>query len=192
MGIEKDCEISILKQERSKIKEIVRTEIAEIRDIKNALSNLTFNSSSSNEVDLKQVIGKKDKTIEKLRREVRSKLSLVKEIQVKLLTLEKSSKKSNMQLRENTEDLQDENRKLMRLQNDLRLDLDEKILDQENYKKRELYTERKYRKIKEENIELSNKLLENEEDLEAIMEKYKAAVDLVSKYQLTIEEMDML
>ena len=78
------------------------------------------------------------------------------------------------------------------LQNDLRLDLDEKILDQENYKKRELYTERKYRKIKEENIELSNKLLENEEDLEAIMEKYKAAVDLVSKYQLTIEEMDML
>jgi len=143
-------------------------------------------------VDLKQVISKKDKTIEKLRREVRSKISLVKEIQVKLLTLEKSSKKSNMQLRENIEDLQDENRKLMRLQNDLRLDLDEKILDQENYKKRELYTERKYRKIKEENIELSNKLLENEEDLEAIMEKYKAAVDLVSKYQLTIEEMDML
>ena len=50
--IEKDCEISILKQERSKIKEIVRTEIAEIRDIKNALSNLTFNSSSSNEETL--------------------------------------------------------------------------------------------------------------------------------------------
>ena len=50
--IEKDCEISILKQERSKIKEIVRTEIAEIRDIKNALSNLTFNSSPSNEETL--------------------------------------------------------------------------------------------------------------------------------------------
>ena len=65
-------------------------------------------------MDLKQVISKKDKTIEKLRREVRSKISLVKEIQVKLLTLEKSSKKSNMQLRENIEDLQDENRKLMR------------------------------------------------------------------------------
>ena len=44
----------------------------------------------------------------------------------------------------------------------------------------------------EENKELSNKLLENEEDLEAIMEKYKAAVDLVSKYQSTIEEMDIL
>ena len=65
-------------------------------------------------MDLKQVISKKDKTIEKLRREVRSKISLVKEIQVKLLTLEKSSKKSNMQLRENIEDLQDENRKLIR------------------------------------------------------------------------------
>ena len=65
-------------------------------------------------MDLKQVISKKDKTIEKLRREVRSKISQVKEIQVKLLTLEKSSKKSNMQLRENIEDLQDENRKLMR------------------------------------------------------------------------------
>ena len=45
--IEKDCEISILKQERSKIKEIVRTEMAEIRDIKNALSKL--NSRVSNE-----------------------------------------------------------------------------------------------------------------------------------------------
>ena len=67
--------------------------------------------------DLKQIICKKDKTIEKLRREVRSKISLVKEIQVKLLTLEKSektSKKSNLQLRENIEDLQDENRKLIR------------------------------------------------------------------------------
>ena len=48
------------------------------------------------------------------------------------------------------------------LQNDLRLDLDEKILDQENYKKRELYTERKYRKIKEENIELSNNSLQKD------------------------------
>ena len=45
--IEKDCEISILKQERSKIKEIVRTEMAEITDIKNALSKL--NSRVSNE-----------------------------------------------------------------------------------------------------------------------------------------------
>ena len=45
--IEKDCEISILKQERSKIKEIVRTEMAEITDIKNALSKL--NSRASNE-----------------------------------------------------------------------------------------------------------------------------------------------
>ena len=65
-------------------------------------------------MDLKQVISKKDKTIEKLRREVRSKISVIKEIQVKLLTLEKSSKRSNMQLRENIEDLQDENRKLIR------------------------------------------------------------------------------
>ena len=78
------------------------------------------------------------------------------------------------------------------VQNDLRLDLDEKILDQENSKRREKYTEKKYRQIMEENTELSNKLLENEEDLEAIMEKYKAAVDLVSKYQSTIEEMDIL
>ena len=47
--IEKDREISILKQERSKIKEIVGTEMAEIRDIRNALSKLTFNSRPSNE-----------------------------------------------------------------------------------------------------------------------------------------------
>ena len=47
--IEKDGEISVLKQERSKIKEIVRTEMAEIREIKNALSKLSFNSSPSNE-----------------------------------------------------------------------------------------------------------------------------------------------
>ena len=46
---EKDCEISSLKQERSKMKEIVRTEMTEIRDIKNALSKLSFNSSPSNE-----------------------------------------------------------------------------------------------------------------------------------------------
>ena len=46
---EKDLEISILKQERSKMKEIVRTEISEIRDIKTALSKLSFNSSPSNE-----------------------------------------------------------------------------------------------------------------------------------------------
>ena len=78
------------------------------------------------------------------------------------------------------------------LQNDLRLDLEEKILDQENSKRRELCTHKNYRKLMEENKELSNKLLENEEDLEAIMEKYKAAVDLVSKYQSTIEEMDIL
>ena len=78
------------------------------------------------------------------------------------------------------------------LQSDLRLDLDEKILDQENCKRREKYREKKYRQVMEENTELSNKLLENEEDLEAIMEKYKAAVDLVSKYQSTIEEMDIL
>ena len=76
------------------------------------------------------------------------------------------------------------------LQSDLRLDLDEKILDQENCKRREKYREKKYRQVMEENTELSNKLLENEEDLEAIMVKYKAAVDLVSKYQSTIEEMD--
>ena len=47
--IEKEGEISILKQERSKIKEIVRTEMSEIREIKNALSKLSFNSSPSNE-----------------------------------------------------------------------------------------------------------------------------------------------
>ena len=47
--IKKDCEISLLKKERSKMKEIVNTEIAEIRDIKNALSQLSLNSSPSNE-----------------------------------------------------------------------------------------------------------------------------------------------
>ena len=48
--IEKDCEIAFLKQERSKMKEIVRTEMAEIQDIKTVLSKLAaFNSSSSNE-----------------------------------------------------------------------------------------------------------------------------------------------
>ena len=78
------------------------------------------------------------------------------------------------------------------LQSDLRMDLDEKILDYENSKRSEKYSEKKYRQVMEENTELSNKLLENEEDLEAIMVKYKAAVDLVSKYQATIEEMDIL
>ena len=78
------------------------------------------------------------------------------------------------------------------LQSDLRMDLDEKILDYENSKRSEKYSEKKYRQVMEENTELSNKLLENEEDLKAIMVKYKAAVDLVSKYQATIEEMDTL
>ena len=48
--IEKDCEIAFLKQERSKMKEIVRTEMAEIQDIKTVLSKLVeFHSSPSNE-----------------------------------------------------------------------------------------------------------------------------------------------
>ena len=50
--------------------------------------------------------------IERLRREVRSKTLLIKEIQVKLSKLEKNSKKSNLQFRDRIEDLQDENRKL--------------------------------------------------------------------------------
>ena len=77
-------------------------------------------------------------------------------------------------------------------QNDLKMDLDEKILDYENSKRREKCTEKKYRKVLEENSELSNKLLENEEDLETIMEKYKTTVELVSQYQATIEEMESL
>ena len=79
-----------------------------------------------------------------------------------------------------------------RSQNDLEIDLDEKILEYENSKRREKCTEKKYRKVMGENSELTNKLLENEEDLEAIMEKYKTTVGLVSQYQSTIEEMECL
>lgn len=60
------------------------------------------------------MISEKDKIIERLRREVRSKTFQIKEIQVKLSKLEKTSKKSNLQFRDNIEDLQDENRKLKR------------------------------------------------------------------------------
>ena len=60
------------------------------------------------------MISEKDKIIERLRREVRSKTFQIKEIQVKLSKLEKTSKKSNLQFRDNIEDLLDENRKLKR------------------------------------------------------------------------------
>ena len=78
------------------------------------------------------------------------------------------------------------------LQNEIKIDLDEKILEYENSRRREKYNEKKYRKVLEENSELTNKLLENEEDLEAIMEKYKKTVELVSQYQDTVEQMERL
>ena len=78
------------------------------------------------------------------------------------------------------------------LQHDTKLDLDEKILEYEHSKIREEHTEKKYRMAMGEITELTNKLLENEEDLETIMEKYKTTVDLVSKYQTTIEDLERM
>jgi len=131
-----------------------------------------------------------DKLIEKLRRDLKKKGWLLKDAQLYISKLErkKENKSELNKLRDKIENLEDEKHHLLKLKKELLLDLEEVKLEKKNCENREKILERKYKDKMDENLSLSNQLIENEENFDDMILKYKTSINSISQYQRIIED----
>ena len=195
---QKDCEIENLQNsvklekmtvnecfiEKENIKDLVRSQLNELKQIKVDLLKL---SEEESKTSIKET---ESKVVDKLRKDLRKKSCLLKDAQVYISKLErrKDLKPEVNLLKDKIESLEDEKRYLMKVKRELEDDLVEIKLEKENIAKREQLMERKYKEKAEENLALTQQLSENEESIEEIMGKYKSVINSISKYQKTIED----
>ena len=197
---QKDCEIENLQNsvkmekmnmnecsiEKENIKDLVRSQLNELKQIKLDLLKL---SEEGSKID-KAIKETESKVVDKLRKDLRKKSCLLKDAQVYISKLErrKDLKPEVNLLKDKIESLEDEKRYLTKVKRELEDDLVEIKLEKENIAKREQLMEKKYKEKAEENLALTQQLSENEESIEEIMSKYKSVINSISKYQKTIED----
>ena len=141
-----------------------------IQSIQSSYENLKFDTDH-------------DKLIEKLRRDLKKKGCLLKDAQLYISKLErkKENKSELNKLRDKIENLEDEKHHLLKLKKELLLDLEEVKLEKKNCEKREKILERKYKDKMDENLSLSNQLIENEENFDDMILKYKTSINSIRK-----------
>ena len=141
-----------------------------IQSIQSSYENLKFDTNH-------------DKLIEKLRRDLKKKGCLLKDAQLYISKLErkKENKCELNKLRDKIENLEDEKHHLLKLKKELLLDLEEVKLEKKNSEKREKILERKYKDKMDENLSLSNQLIENEENFDDMILKYKTSINSIRK-----------
>ena len=198
---QKDCEIQNLQncvklekmnfiecsKEKESIEDLVRSQLNELKQIKVDLLKLLEEGNKTDAISIKEA---ESKVVDKLRKDLRKKSCLLRDAQLYISKLEKRKdvKPEINMLKDKIESLEDEKRYLTKVKREFEDDLTEIRLEKENFVQRERLMEKKYKEKAEENLTLTQQLIENEESIEEIMSKYKSVINSISKYQKTIED----
>ena len=171
-------------KEKESIKDLVKSQLYELKQIKADLLKLLEEGNKTDATLNRETV------VDKLRKDLRKKSCLLKDAQLYISKLEKRKdvKPEINLLKDKIESLEDEKRYLMKVKREFEDDLIEIRLEKENCVQREMLMEKKYREKAEENLTLTQQLIENEESIEEIMSKYKSVINSISKYQKTIED----
>ena len=184
---EKDSLRTVIKSQIEELK-LIKEELLLFQRLKEGKQNSTndgqsgIHSIQSSYENLKFDMDH-DKLIEKLRRDLKKKGCLLKDAQLYISKLErkKENKCELNKLRDKIENLEDEKHHLLKLKKELLLDLEEVKLEKKNSEKREKILERKYKDKMDENLSLSNQLIENEENFDDMILKYKTSINSIRK-----------
>ena len=132
----------------------------------------------------------KDEMINKLKADLRKRGILLKDAQnlVDKLQQENSKKLMVKQLKNQIEDLEYETIGAVRAKKNAELELDEVKLQLEDMTQAKVKLEDKYFATIRENASLSTQILENEEELQEILKKYKSSVAAMSTDQITLQD----
>ena len=135
----------------------------------------------------------KDEMINKLKADLRKRGILLKDAQnlVDKLQQENSKKLMVKQLKNQIEDLEYENIAAVRGRKNAELELEEMKLQLEDITKTKVKLEDKYFATIRENASLSTQILENEEELQEMLKKYKSSVAAISTDQITLQDQAM-
>ena len=135
----------------------------------------------------------KDEIINKLKTDLRKRGILLKDAQnlVDKLQQENSKKLMVKQLKNQIEDLEYENIAAVRGRKNAELELEEMKLQLEDINKTKVKLEDKYFATIRENASLSTQILENEEELQEMLKKYKSSVAAISTDQITLQDQAM-
>ena len=130
--------------------------------------------------------------ITKLKIDLKKRGVLLKDAQTYIDLLQKQSNNHTLkQLKTQIENLESDKNTIIRQKKNVEYELEEvqTILDNLGKKNQEL--EEKYRIALKENSSLSDQVLENEEEMQEIMKKYKSSVASITTDQITLQAQAM-
>jgi len=135
----------------------------------------------------------KDEIISRLRSDLRKKNILLKDSQslVDKLQQENSKRLLVKQLKNQVEDLEHENMSAIRAKKNAEIELQEVKQQMEELNNAKIKLEDKYFASARENAALSTQILENEDELEEILKRYKSSVAEISTDQITLQDQAM-